>query len=548
MPDSKPLLRSVKVLCAGSLPLLLLVGCNLLTGADDLKIDGRQQSNDGDDGDGGGAGVGQTGGPTGGPGPSTGNVTSAETAATGATTGVVEALGDARGVTITEVSFYQGIKSRVMQNGSAANPRSPIVANRPALVRVFTSVSSPSGAPITARLTVGSNPPIEVSGQATSSSEEDGGSTFNFDVPAAQIQKGGGFRIELLEPVATSMPNAGARYPADGQAPLSARAGHPVKVTLIPVRWGADGSNRVPDTSAGTVALYRDQLMKWYPASEAIVTVGAAINWNQSVSPSSVNGWGALLDEISNRRSNANVDLDEFYFGIFDPAASFGAFCGGGCIAGLGNIGDPQSDYTHASIGLGFGGQSTAEILAHEIGHNHGRNHSPCGGADGADPGYPNSNGDIGEWGFDILTSQLYPPNGFKDFMGYCQPQWISYYTYNEMLDFKTSMQGAAVVVPPELQNLTYQKILVYPDHAEIGAEQVLARPMLTDEHQVEVTTSAGTDVVRGNFVRWDHADGGVLFVRKGAHPIQEIAFDLRGDGVNTPALRRVRAVRPAAQ
>jgi hypothetical protein len=32
--------------------------------------------------------------------------------------------------------------------------------------------------------------------------------------------------------------------------------------------------------------------------------------------------------------------------------------------------------------------------------------------------------------------------------------------------------------------------------------------------------------------------------VRKGDLPIHEINFDLRGDGIATPALRRVRAVR----
>ncbi len=78
-------------------------------------------------------------------------------------------------------------------------------------------------------------------------------------------------------------------------------------------------------------------------------------------------------------------------------------FCGGGCVAGLGMIGGSQDAYSRAAIGLGYSGEIATETAVHEIGHTHGRQHSPCGGAQGTDPAYPYQDGSIGVWGYDLL-------------------------------------------------------------------------------------------------------------------------------------------------
>jgi hypothetical protein len=74
------------------------------------------------------------------------------------------------------------------------------------------------------------------------------------------------------------------------------------------------------------------------------------------------------------------------------------------------------------------------ETLAQEMGHALDRKHAPAGGAGGPDPNYPTYNdypsGSIGEYGFDVVTSEVYDPNETIDFMGYASDRWVSPYTY----------------------------------------------------------------------------------------------------------------------
>jgi hypothetical protein len=72
--------------------------------------------------------------------------------------------------------------------------------------------------------------------------------------------------------------------------------------------------------------------------------------------------------------------------------------------------------------------------LAQEMGHAFDRKHAPAGGAPGVDPNYPHYNGymsgSIGEYGFDIVTSEVYDPSTSTDFMSYGSHRWVSPYTY----------------------------------------------------------------------------------------------------------------------
>src|SRR4029079_14363205 len=90
------------------------------------------------------------------------------------------------------------------------------------------------------------------------------------------------------------------------------------------------------------------------------------------------------------------------------------------------------------------------ETSVHEIGHTHGRDHSPCGGAAGADPSYPYQGAIIGKWGYNLLTQQLYNPNNVTDVMGYCQPIWVSDFTFKGFFDRIKAVNNANIVFPPE--------------------------------------------------------------------------------------------------
>ena len=81
--------------------------------------------------------------------------------------------------------------------------------------------------------------------------------------------------------------------------------------------------------------------------------------------------------------------------------------------------------------------------LAHEVGHNLGLRHAPCGGAGNSDPQFPHLGGGVGVWGFDFRDSTLISPAYHKDIMGYCYDQgWLSDYYYENVIDYREQIEG----------------------------------------------------------------------------------------------------------
>jgi hypothetical protein len=286
----------------------------------------------------------------------------------------------------------------------------------------------------------------------------------------------------------------------------------------------------MPDTSAAQLEQYRQLFMKLYPTTEVVLQVGPTFGWGGGISPGG-NGWDSLLNAISEERQSAAAAFDEFYYGIFQPASSFGNFCGGGCVAGLGFIGDPNGEYSRAAIGLGYSGESATWTAVHEVGHNHGRPHSPCGGVSGADGNYPYSNADIGVWGMDIFTKQLFEP-GHKDFMSYCEPSWISDYVYEQILGFMQATGGQSIYIPADEMNRPYERVSFGVDGATFLSDITMQKPPFGTIKTVDITTASGeTKTVQGTFYPYDHIDGGVLFVKKGNSAIKKLSLDLQVGG-----------------
>jgi hypothetical protein len=89
---------------------------------------------------------------------------------------------------------------------------------------------------------------------------------------------------------------------------------------------------------------------------------------------------------------------------------------------------------------VGFAGfpnnrNEASPTFTHEMGHNFGRQHAPCGGPSGVGP-YPYGSGaSIGQWGLDPATGQLLSPTTYRDYMSYCGPEWTSDFTYRAIYD-----------------------------------------------------------------------------------------------------------------
>ena len=505
--SNRRMLSAIALLLAGATP---LAGCNAITGVDDLVVGDRS-------GAGGATGAGGTtvAGPSVTSGGGTSAVTTTSDAASSSTGDPPPTLVAAQGVAISQIAIYQAVKRVLMLNGAAPASKVPIVGNRPALVRVFAKADSTyDGSPVTARLDLGNGAPIEV--QVTvKGTPSDGsiGSTINFDVPAALIVPGMTYRVDLLQPPAHSMGNnPGASYPATGSSPIPAQStGKSLKIKLIPVTYGADGSNRKPDTSAGQLQAYKDEFFKMYPVADVEILIHPAFAWNNSVDPNG-NGWGELLGAIGDLRQSDNAPSDVYYFGIFSPSSDVNQYCGGGCVAGLGNIGGPSDSYARAAIGLGFSGDIATETAVHEIGHTHGRQHSPCGGAQGTDPAYPYAGASIGVWGYDLTTKQLLSPNNTTDVMGYCQPVWVSDFTYKALFDRMKFVNNANIVYAPELLERTYQRARIDGDGNLTWMKDVLIHtPPSAEPQSLTVQSDLGDSPVEAQFYPYDHLPGGVL-------------------------------------
>ena len=114
-------------------------------------------------------------------------------------------------------------------------------------------------------------------------------------------------------------------------------------------------------------------------------------------------------------------DADGYYMGIFIDE---------GGVAELGGA-------TSFSSVNGF-------VMAHELGHNMGLLHAPCGSPDLVDSIFPYSEGTTGVWGYDRRDNRLVDP-GTYDLMSYCHPQWISDYHFTRALRDRLSSTAASV-------------------------------------------------------------------------------------------------------
>ena len=496
----------------------LLAACNAITGVNDLSIPGGT-------GAAGATGVTSSGGVggfgTGGSGVGAGEPPPPE-------------MLPAQGVTIDQIAIYQGVKRSLMGGTPPSSGITvPVVAGRPALVRVFVKTDAGyDNSPITAHLFLGQDQtPLEVVGAVSSSTDSSLGSTVNFDVPGDKVVLGQTYRVELLQPPTnTTGMNAGAAYPATGSAQLDVKSdGMQLKVKIVPIRYGADSSNRLPDTSQQQIDGYKSYFFRTYPVANTEITVHAAVQWNQTISPNG-SGWSQILDTVAQLRQQEGTPPDVYYFGVFAPAPSFNQFCSSGCVAGLGMVGSATDNYSRAAVGLGYSGDDAWTTAIHEIGHTHGRNHSPCGGAQGVDPDYPYSGANIGVWGYDLGSKQLIGPSQGKDVMGYCDPIWISDYTYKAFFDRIKLVNKAKVIVPDELMNQAWERVRVdgQGNLTWLSAVQ-MELPPSGQATPVTVQGAGGPAVVDAQFIPYDHLPGGVLLWQQAAVPVSAVQVTLGG-------------------
>ena len=367
----------------------------------------------------------------------------------------------ARDISLSEIAVYQTVKSTIMMNGAAVDARlTDVVPGKDALFRVFVE-PGPSFAAreVAVRLTLsnGGEPETFEESKVVSAASTDASldSTFNFEVPAASIGAETTYQVEIRETGACSALEGapmGARFPEAAPAELAARETYPVKVVIVPVRYETDGSGALPDTGEEQLNGLRAEFLALYPATELELTVREPIGTTADYQ--TYEFLDVVIEQIATLQAADNPPLDVHYYGLVSPVADFLEFCGGGCATGIGAwIESPFGPIASYGVGVGYIGYS-AGTFVHELGHMHGRQHAPCGGAGNPDEEYPYEGGLMGSWGYDARSGKLLDPGEHSDFMGYCEDPWASDYTYQSTFDFivglATSTTQFSRVGPPQ--------------------------------------------------------------------------------------------------
>ncbi|MCY3600034.1 MAG: M66 family metalloprotease [Gemmatimonadetes bacterium] len=243
--------------------------------------------------------------------------------------------------------------------------------------------------------------------------------SFNGVVPGEVLRPGVELVVELdpdgLVPAAQG---SDRRVPAEGRMRLDVLTVPPMHLTVVPVLHSADAEtalawvNGMTETSAG-IAFVRSIL----PIGELELTLHEP--YHTTADLKTAEGWLELLREISVLRLTERR-RDYYYAALAAPPdAPF---------KGLGYIGRP--------IGVGI---LDLDTFAHELGHNMGLRHAPCGLALNPDPDFPYEDGSIGVFGYETRRgdTRMVDPAEYWDLMTYCDPSWISDYHFVKAMEFR---------------------------------------------------------------------------------------------------------------
>jgi hypothetical protein len=296
------------------------------------------------------------------------------------------------------------------------------------------------------------------------------------------------------------------------------------------VRYNTDGSGRLPDTSAAQVERYRTAFFEQYPVTDVEVTVRDAVTWSSSISANG-SGFDNLLEEMVSVRAQDRPSSDVYYMGIFASTSSFDKYCGGGCVTGLsGLIYDARDEHGRASVGIGWPGDNSIGTSIHEVGHAHGREHSPC--AVSGSRSFPYDSGSIGSWGYGLLSKKLYSPSAYSDFMGYCSPTWVSDYTYGALL---TRVRAVAPLTAPVKGGIAvpgeYRFVQISPDGSPRWGRALTLQSAPTNSPTTVRAVEANGAVrnITGYYYPYAEGEGGYMLVRTSEVLGKRLEIDLHG-------------------
>ena len=244
--------------------------------------------------------------------------------------------------------------------------------------------------------------------------------SVNAPVPATVVQPGLEVTIEVdPEDTLDEALGVARRIPETGRLAVEVRAMPRFDITFVPFIWDTNPDLSVVDlVNAMAADPEGHETLRFVrallPVGEISVTAHAPVYTSSNVDHE-------LMDQtllIATMEGGSG-----YYMGLLS-----GEFEGA---AGIGNIGQRVA-YSVAS----------ADVIAHEFGHNLSLQHAPCGDPLGVEPAYPYANASTGRWGYDFGGQRLVAPDEHHDLLAYCAPPWISDFSFDRMLRYRLHSAG----------------------------------------------------------------------------------------------------------
>lgn len=306
----------------------------------------------------------------------------------------------------------------------------PLVAGEEALLRVFVTAARSGGDRIPrVRATFYlrgvrrhvADIPERAGTLPTEVDESDLGASANAAIPASWVKPGLEMVIDV-DPDGALDPSLGVpkRIPESGRIEIPVYEMPRFDLTLIPFLWQPKPDSAVIDSISAMAADPDGHDLLWatrtlLPIAELGVTAHDPVVTTSNYPPD-------LL-----RQTLAIQTLDGgrgYYMGMMTGRLT-SRISGAAYVSGRSSFAVPH-----------------ATTMAHELGHNLGLLHAPCGGAGLQDPSYPFRDGSIGAWGYDAQEEELVTPRR-QDLMSYCTPRWIGDYHFSRTIRHRAAAAGA---------------------------------------------------------------------------------------------------------
>ncbi len=316
----------------------------------------------------------------------------------------------------------------------------PLIADRPAFLRVFIKANELNLAKPKVRVRLYRNGALVTTSTMDAAGESVGTAvnernivdSWGVPIPPGLVTGGLSFVVDVdPDNVVREINEGDNAYPVSGTpVALDVRAVPPMEIRFVPIETAANSLlGNVTDARAPDLI---NLTLRMFPIGASSVDVRAPYTTNAAalVLNAEANGgiWFQILNELNTLRIAEGTQ--RHYVGILKAPYSSG-------IAGIG--------FVPGKTTVSWDASSAPSTIAHELGHNWGRNHAPCGGPAGIDQNVPYANARIGVFGFDVIARTVMDSER-RDVMSYCGPEWVSDYTYEGVLNFRgnsaASMSG----------------------------------------------------------------------------------------------------------